>query len=67
MPLITDVWLCRWAWYMPIAGSSATNSYVKVSPVRIGSCVYGETPSWSFGVWTPCQWMSVPSGVLLVT
>jgi hypothetical protein len=26
MPFTTDVWLWRWAWYIPIAGSSATNS-----------------------------------------
>ncbi len=39
MPFGTDTWLCRWAWYMPIAGFSATNSYTNVSPDRTGSWV----------------------------
>ena len=67
MPFGTEICECRWAWYMPIDGRSAVNSYVKVSPVLTGSWVNGDTPSCEFGVGMPCQWMSVPIGVLLVS
>jgi len=47
---------------MPIAGSCAVKRYVYVSPVATIVCVIGATPSWSFGMSMPCQWMSVPTG-----
>ena len=67
IPFGTAVWAMWWAWYIPIRGSSAVNSYVNEAPGWIRSWVRGATPSMLLGVEIPCQWISVPSGSWLST
>jgi hypothetical protein len=45
----------------------ARNSYVKLWPGSIASCVTPGTPSIAFGTAIPCQWTAVGSGSSFLT